>query len=101
MPARKGQNNGLTGYKKPRQSYVKDGIGYIELNKGYWTKVDEEDFERVRAITWHVIRKRRVLYVQGSLGKGRASRGERLHRFAPKASHSVGLARVCVKYGNL
>lgn len=39
----------------PKKSYIKDGVGFIELTRGKWAMVDVEDFERVNQFYWQAI----------------------------------------------
>ena len=39
-------------FPRPRYSYIKDNIGYIQLANGTYTKVDLEDFEELKQYNW-------------------------------------------------
>lgn len=44
----------FTKQKAPidKESFIKNGIGYIELTKGKYAMVDQEDFNLVKSISW-------------------------------------------------
>src|SRR5687768_14101523 len=51
-----GDPNVVQRRQKETKSYIKDGIGYIELTQGYFAKIDVKNFEYLNQYKWQVLR---------------------------------------------
>lgn len=63
----------------------------IQLTQGFFALVDDEDFERVNQLKWHVSWAGKYVYAKANIGKGRHRKTQTMHRFI------LGLADPAVK----
>lgn len=74
----------LTGARRDRKndSYIKDGVGYIDLGKGRYALVDEKNFDSVNRFRWSSIQGRYTYYASGVLSAVRGGNGKHstMHR---------------------